>query len=89
MHSVRRTQLEVEGVRVRRPSVFVPFEVFPDQTEKKCDDLPRFASTREVRGYLHTNGHTLLHRRIEWREHFEKEYIEEHKAGVGTLRILL
>lgn len=72
-----------------RHSVFVPFEMVPGQSEKKCDDLPRFASSQQVWNYLQTNGQLIAHRKIEWREHFEKEYLEEYRAGVGTLRILI
>jgi len=76
-------------MKKKRPSVWVPFECFPDQTEKKCDDLPRFATPGEVRDYIQTHGQQLAARQLQWREHFEREYIEEHRAGVGTLRILL
>lgn len=76
-------------MKIRRPSVFVPFEVFPDNTEKKCDDLPRFKTTGQVREYLATQGYIVAHRKIEWREHFEKEFLEEYEVGVGRLRILL
>lgn len=76
-------------MKKRRPSVFVPFEVFPNQTEKKCDDLPRFDSSYGIWRYLDLHGQKIAHRKIEWREHFEKEYLEEYRAGVGTLRILI
>jgi hypothetical protein len=74
---------------MKRHSVFVPFEVFPNQTEKKCDDLPRFTSSQEVWEHLKCHGQKIAHRKIEWREHFDKEYLDEYRAGVGTLRILL
>lgn len=75
--------------KIPRRSVWVPFEQLPDGTDRKCDDLPRFASSREVRGYLAKHNQALARRMIQWREHFEKEYIEEYEAGVGTLKILL
>jgi hypothetical protein len=73
----------------RKLSVWVPFECFPDGTEKKCNDLPRFALQKEVREYIQTHGQQLAARQLQWREHFEKEYFDEYQAGVGTLRILL
>lgn len=76
-------------MKKRRPSVFVPFEVFPDRSEKKCDDLPRLENSGDVWDYLKYHGQEIAHRKIEWREHFDKEYLEEYRTGVGTLKILL
>jgi len=72
-----------------KPGVWVPFECFLDGTEKKCNDLPRFTSVRELRDYLRDHNQRLRARRLQWREHFEKEYLEEYRAGVGRLSILL
>jgi hypothetical protein len=74
--------------RTRR-TVWVPFEMLPDKTERKCNDLPRFATIGEVREYLRIHNQRLSARLLQWREHSEKEYIEEYEAGVGTLKILL
>lgn len=69
-------------------AVWVPFEVSPLGTEKKCDDLPRFIDQESIKHYLRTHP-KLARRRLQWREHFEKEYIEEYVAGVGTLKVLI
>lgn len=64
--------------------VYVPFEIAPDKTARKCNDLPRFGTTQAVRWFLELHGQGLSHRMLEWREHEEKEFIEEYLAGVGT-----
>lgn len=68
-------------------SVFVPFEL-QGRKEIKRDDLPRFIEPEEIIQYLtnnpgisHRNGHRVL---IEWREHSERDLIDEYIAGVGT-----
>jgi len=65
-------------------SVFVPFEVLPEGGEKKRDDLPRFLTSTEIRNYIIANRNELANWLIQWREHTEKELIDEYFAGVGT-----
>jgi len=66
-------------------SVFVPFEILPLGGEKKRDDLPRFLTPGQVQNYLLVNREMLSNWLIQWREHTEKELIDEYIAGVGTL----
>ena len=68
-------------------SVFVPFEV-QGKKEIKRDDLPRFLDPQEVIEFLAAhpgvssrNGYHVI---LEWREHVEKELINEYLAGVSN-----
>jgi hypothetical protein len=65
-------------------SVFVPFERLPDGSDKKRDDLPRFITTEEIRDYITKNSPALSKWLLEWKEHTEKDLIDEYLAGVGT-----
>lgn len=64
--------------------VFVPYEIQPDKSARKCDWLPRFGTTIAVRKFLDMHGQRLRSHMLEWREHHEKEFIEEYKKGLGT-----
>lgn len=70
-------------------SVWVPFELQPDGSQKKCDDLPRFVESREALRYLQQHGHRLRKRKLNWEERTENEYIDEYIAGVGSLKLLI
>lgn len=65
-------------------AVFVPFE-FAGGTWFKRDDLPRFIETEEVIRYLQSHPRLSAHM-LEWREHSEKDAIDEYVAGMGTAR---
>lgn len=65
-------------------AVFVPFE-FTDGAWLKRDDLPRFIETEEVIRYLQSHPRLSAHT-LEWREHSEKDAIDEYVAGMGTAR---
>jgi len=76
----------------RRPtpkSVWVPFEKLPDGSDRKCIDLPRFPTRLEVWKFLNANGQKMLDRLLEWREHREREYIEEYLEGIGETTFIL
>lgn len=74
----------------RVTAVWVPFEISADERyERKCDDLPRFLTQKEVKDYLSLHSVRLAHRKLQWREHFEKEMIDEYILGIGALRILI
>jgi len=70
-------------VKQKIRSVWVPFECTPLGGATKCDNLPRFLKPEEIRWYLQTRGHLIRNRLIEWREHYEAEFIEEYLKGVG------
>lgn len=73
-------------------SVWVPFEILAgdrDDGGRKCDTLPRFATAEDVKRYLSINSNRLSRRKLQWREHTEKDLIKEYIAGVGTLKILI
>lgn len=71
-------------------TVWVPFEMQPNGSEKKCDDLPRFATIQEVRHYLSLHSDSgLRKRKLRWEERTEKEFIDEYVAGIGTLKVLI
>lgn len=65
-------------------AVFVPFEKLPDGSMKKRDDLPRFLTSNGVRNYITDNSQMLSKWLLEWREHTERDLIDEYIAGVGT-----
>lgn len=79
---------------IQKPkTVFVPFEIewmSKGVQEKKRNDLPRFLEPREIVQYLAENPLVSYRdgRRVylEWREHSEKDLIDEYIAGVGTKR---
>lgn len=68
-------------------AVFVPFEI-QRKGEIKRDDLPRFLEPREVIQYLAAHPEVSTRRGLkvilEWREHSERDLIDEYLAGVGT-----
>ena len=74
----------VEIIEMNKPtSVFVPFEL-EGTLWKKCDDLPRFLTSREVLDYLQEQGNRLSSRKLSWTECPEEGYIQEYLKGVGT-----
>lgn len=72
-------------------AVFVPFEKVKDRWVKR-DDLPRFLRDRDVSAYIRSNPDISWREHegrrwpvcIEWREHSEKDLIQEYARGVGT-----
>ena len=65
-------------------AVFVPFELVNNAWIKR-DDLPRFVESEEVIRYLQSHPRLAAHM-LEWREHSERDAIDEYVAGMGTAR---
>lgn len=73
---------------IRPKIVFVPYEQ-KNEVWLRADDLPRFLTTKQVLRFLHENQRAFARRRLDWREEWEPDSIDEYLAGVGTKPTLI
>lgn len=76
----------------RIASVFVPWEwVEEKQQWVKRDDLPRFRTPEGAAAFFQENPEVSFRNGkgvpLEWREQFEREFVREYLAGVGTTHL--
>jgi len=64
-------------------AVFVPYQRMPNGSLRKRNDLPRFATSREVAGYIHRFNQALSKWQLEWREEHDAWALKEYFHQVG------